>query len=93
MGTRSSILPAEFQGIPVAYLKFVALALFGAAVIAKFIYLVVKTVRITVLKIDPPMAGFDSEPATEAPVQEVCGIDEMVQAEELVVQLPVVSGQ
>ena len=56
-------------------LKCVALALFAGAVIAKFIYVVVKTVRITVLKIDPPMAGFDSDPATEVALREIPEVD------------------
>ncbi len=59
------------------YLKFVALALFGAAVTTKLIYVVVKMVRITVLKIDPPMAGFDSESATEITVYRLPEVHEI----------------
>jgi hypothetical protein len=72
----------------VAYLKFIAVGLFAGAVIAKFIYIVVKTVRIVVLKIDPPAAGFDSEPALETLVQEVLDVGKIVEEEDLVVEFP-----
>jgi hypothetical protein len=57
----------------VGYLKASALAIFVAAVIARFFYVVAKAVRITVLKIDPPMAGFDSEPIAHDSVQQDLG--------------------
>lgn len=71
-----------------AYLKFVVLGLFVAAVIARFIYVVTKAVRIAVLKIDLPMVGFDSEPAAEAPVQEIAAVREIVEEGERVVEFP-----
>ncbi len=74
-----------------AYLKFVAAGLFAAAVIARFVYVVVKAVRIAALKIDPPMAGFDSEPVVEAPVREVPEVREIVEEGERVIEFPVVS--
>lgn len=76
------IQPSRVARYNVSHLKVAALALFAAAVIAKFSYVVVKTIRIAVLKIDPPMAGFDSEPAMEAPAQEVCDAPESVEEEE-----------
>ncbi|HXS12113.1 MAG TPA: hypothetical protein VN734_05380 [Acidobacteriaceae bacterium] len=77
MARHSYRSPVEQEGIPLAYLKVAALALFGVAVTMKFVYIVVKTVRITVLKVDLPMAGFDSEPETEAVIPEEPAVHEV----------------
>jgi hypothetical protein len=64
----------------VAYLKFVALALIASAVIARFIYVVVKTIRIAVLQVDAPMAGFDSEDVMEVRVCEAAEVEHVMDA-------------
>ena len=55
------------------HLTVLAVGLFASAVFAKLVYVVVKTIRIAVLRIDPPMVGFDSEPPMEAAIEEIQG--------------------